>query len=94
MVSIWHEFGPQLGRILAREMQAYDFQDWRPGDQRIYISDVSEAERDFGWVATVSLEQGLPLLVQWVQENEMILGDLENQSMNRVAAFPSVPVGM
>lgn len=43
------------------------FKDWRPGDQRIYISDVSKAKKDFGWKPKTSVEKGINKLLNWLQ---------------------------
>ncbi len=42
--------------------------DWRPGDQRIYITDVRQAKREFGWEPRVSRWEGVARLVQWMRE--------------------------
>ena len=48
------------------------FADWRPSDQKVYISDVSKAEKTLGWKAVTSPEKGVNNLVEWVQENKKI----------------------
>ena len=45
------------------------YTDWRSGDQRHYISDISKIRRDLGWFPMVSLDVGLSELRQWVEEN-------------------------
>lgn len=45
------------------------FHDWRPGDQRVFVCDVSAAKRDFGWAPRTGVDEGLKRLVTWVQEN-------------------------
>jgi len=67
-VSIWREFGPILENIHGKEIPV-DFQEWRPGDQKIYISDISKIRSDFGWSPKIGVEKGLSLLYQWVAEN-------------------------
>src|SRR5271163_3902598 len=42
----------------------------RPGDQLVYISDTSKAERELNWKPRVSSAQGLKLLFDWMQENK------------------------
>jgi len=42
----------------------------RPGDQLVYISDTSKAERELNWKPRVSSAQGLKLLFDWVQANK------------------------
>ena len=46
--------------------------DWRPGDQRVYISDIRKAASDFGWSPRISKADGLARLYDWVAENRML----------------------
>jgi CDP-paratose 2-epimerase len=48
------------------------FDDWRPSDQKVYVSDVSRAENTLGWRAKTSPEEGVRKLVEWVKENKKI----------------------
>jgi CDP-paratose 2-epimerase len=47
----------------------FDWADWRPGDQRIYVSDISRARADLGWQPRVRCQEGLDRLYDWVMEN-------------------------
>jgi len=52
----------------------YSFSDWRPGDQRVYVSDVRRARRELGWVPKTSPEDGLKHMLAWMAANrELIL---------------------
>jgi CDP-paratose 2-epimerase len=42
------------------------FADWRPGDQRYYVSDTSKFERLAGWRARTSVTEGLRSLHRWL----------------------------
>jgi CDP-paratose 2-epimerase len=42
---------------------------WRPGDQRIYVSDVAAIGRDLGWKPTTTPEAGVGKLAEWVKAN-------------------------
>ena len=46
------------------------FSDWRPGDQRIYVSDVRQAERELEWRPQTSIAAGLSKLQTWVTVNK------------------------
>lgn len=46
------------------------FDEWRPGDQPVYISDVQAASRDFGWTPRISKSEGVRMLYEWVRANE------------------------
>jgi CDP-paratose 2-epimerase len=45
-------------------------EEWRPGDQKVFVSDIRRAGRDLQWTPKVSREQGLDLLYDWVAENK------------------------
>ncbi len=68
VMSIWAEFGPLLERLVGKPI-AVRYGDWRPGDQPVYISDISKAAQELGWQPQVSLPVGIERLVKWVQAN-------------------------
>lgn len=41
---------------------------WRPGDQKVYISDISAIGRDLGWRPEVSVPEGVARLVAWIRQ--------------------------
>jgi CDP-paratose 2-epimerase len=45
------------------------FDDWRPGDQPVFVCDIRKAEQDFGWKPQVGVKEGVQKLSQWVQDN-------------------------
>ncbi len=47
----------------------YRFDDWRPGDQKVFISDTRRAQAELGWTPKVRSSQGLDLLYDWVSQN-------------------------
>lgn len=73
-ISIWAEFGPLLSRLAGRDI-AVRRADWRPGDQRIYVSDVRKAGRELGWRPKVGVEEGVAALYDWVQENRHLFSE-------------------
>ena len=68
-ISIWKEFGPLLGRMLNREIPVI-WDDWRPGDQRIYISDIRKAQHYLRWGPSVGIEVGAQKLFEWILGNK------------------------
>lgn len=48
----------------------YDFADWRPGDQKAFISDIRRARAELGWAPGTSALRGLELLYDWVASNK------------------------
>src|SRR5680860_220922 len=67
-VSVWSEFGPMLETLAGRPITVR-FDEWRPGDQPVYISGIEKAERDLGWRPLVTFEEGLARLWLWVDAN-------------------------
>lgn len=67
-MSVWNEFRPILEKLLGRPVPS-STGDWRPGDQRIYVSDIRKAERVLGWTPRVGVTEGVQRLYDWVQAN-------------------------
>jgi CDP-paratose 2-epimerase len=65
-LSVWAELGPRLEKLAGRPLDVRT-EDWRPGDQPVYVSDTRLAERDFSWRPQVRLDDGLRRLWAWAQ---------------------------
>jgi CDP-paratose 2-epimerase len=46
------------------------YSDWRPGDQPVYISDISHIKNKLNWEPKVTPKDGVAKLFAWVKENE------------------------
>jgi CDP-paratose 2-epimerase len=57
----------RLGEITGRSVPILEA-GWRPGDQRIYVSDTTRLERALGWRQRTSWKAGLEKLVGWLEE--------------------------
>jgi len=64
-LSVWCEFGPMIEELAGRRIHA-TYSNWRPGDQPVFISDISKAKRDFGWEPRVDARTGVRRLYEWV----------------------------
>jgi CDP-paratose 2-epimerase len=49
------------------------FADWRPGDQKVFVSDVSKAKKELGWAPKVSAKAGVEQLIDWVRKERDML---------------------
>ncbi len=67
-VSIWRELGPRLDAVCGAVPRVI-WDDFRPGDQPIYVSDTGTARRDFGWSPVVKMDDGLARLWGWVSDH-------------------------
>jgi CDP-paratose 2-epimerase len=68
ILSVWNEFGPILEKLLGHQLNPA-WGDWRPGDQRVYVSDIRKAEKVLGWKPEVGVEEGITRLFNWVKAN-------------------------
>ncbi len=62
------ELVKMLERRLGRNIPL-KWADWRPGDQRAYISDVRKLEKKTGWKPEIDVEAGVGQLFDWVETN-------------------------
>jgi CDP-paratose 2-epimerase len=54
---------------LQGEKPTTHFADWRPGDQRYYVSDTRRFRAATGWAPQVGIRRGLKMLFQWLLES-------------------------
>jgi CDP-paratose 2-epimerase len=52
----------------------YSHDDWRPGDQLYYVSDIARLQESLGWRPQVPFEEGLEHLVNWVRAERAAAG--------------------
>lgn len=55
------------------------FAPWRPGDQKVYISNIQKAKQDFGWSPKISKSEGLSALWHWVNKERRLFEELPRQ---------------
>ena len=67
-MSIWKEFGPKLEKLLGKPIPV-TYGDWRPGDQKVFVADISKAKQALGWSPKYSVDSGVEQLFGWVKEN-------------------------
>jgi CDP-paratose 2-epimerase len=56
-----------IGEALGRRPEV-EFDAWRPGDQRYYVSDTGKFQGRTGWKPLVNVQQGLEQLIRWLSE--------------------------
>lgn len=49
-----------------------NFSKWRPSDQKVYISNITEAKEKLGWTPKTNPKEGVKRLVNWVLENKQL----------------------
>ncbi len=70
-LSIWELFDI-LEKLTGKKFD-YSFGPWRPGDQKVYISDIRRAEKEFGWSPKTSPREGVKKLYNWISQNKTLI---------------------
>ncbi|MBN1260761.1 MAG: SDR family NAD(P)-dependent oxidoreductase [Anaerolineae bacterium] len=74
-LAVWSEFQPLLSELFARPITAA-YADWRPGDQKVYVSNTAKARRELDWEPEVNVRQGIKRLYEWVVANRGLFEDV------------------
>jgi CDP-paratose 2-epimerase len=64
-LAVWAELGPMLESLLGHKIEVR-WDDWRPGDQHIFVADIGKVQRDLGWSPRVGKNEGVRRLFDWV----------------------------
>ncbi len=62
----------RLEKMIGKKIP-YSFADWRPGDQKVYISHIDKIKQDIGWEPQISFDKGLKTLMNWAASEEKLL---------------------
>jgi CDP-paratose 2-epimerase len=76
-LAVWHEFRELLADLKGDKVPVR-YEDWRPGDQPCYVSDIRKAARCLGWEPRVDKETGLRRLWEWVSSHKSLFTTLTN----------------
>jgi CDP-paratose 2-epimerase len=63
-----HDLIRILERLSGRKIQRR-YEPWRPGDQKVFVCDVSKAERELNWKPRTSSHIGVEALHAWVEQH-------------------------
>jgi CDP-paratose 2-epimerase len=63
------EFLDEL-ELLSGKKPKVSFADWRPSDQKVYITDTTKLEKTLNWKAKTSVKDGIRQLAEWVKDNK------------------------
>jgi len=67
-LSIWELFDI-LEKISGKKFN-YEKSSWRPGDQKVYISDISKIKNMLNWSPKNSPQEGVEKLYNWIAKNK------------------------
>lgn len=71
-LAVWAEFGTLLEELSGFQPRV-EFEPWRPGDQRWYVSDIGKAQRLLGWAPRIDKRVGIGKLWDWVSMNRSLI---------------------
>ncbi len=65
-----------IGELTGRRPDVR-FDDWRPGDQKYYVSNTARYQQATGWRARTGVQQGLEQLATWLERERAVPGTRE-----------------
>jgi len=65
------EFLQELEKVTGKKSKI-SFSDWRPSDQKVYISDIRKVKQKLNWEPKIKPGDGMRRIVEWVRENREI----------------------
>jgi CDP-paratose 2-epimerase len=72
-ISVWAELEGPLKEALGK-LPPVEYDDFRPGDQRIYVSDIRKVQHELGWSPRVGITEGLRRMVEsWGKDRKTAL---------------------
>ena len=71
--SVWTELQSQLVQLLGK-LPPVEYDSFRPGDQKIYVSDIRKAQEQLNWAPRVGIREGLRRMAEaWKAERKTAL---------------------
>jgi CDP-paratose 2-epimerase len=79
-----YNIGGGTGNVISlRQLLAYltarkgcpldvSYDDWRPGDQRVFVSDIRRSASELGWAPNTPWQRGVELLSDWVADHRTL----------------------
>ena len=68
-ISVWKEFFPMLEQLQGKPLEV-KWGEWRPGDQKVYVSNIGKAKEVLKWQPKIGVEEGVRRLFDWVKLNK------------------------
>ena len=57
----------------------HSFEEWRPGDQPVYISDIRKASELLSWQPKIGVDHGVALMHDWVSKTQLTFPELSGK---------------
>jgi len=65
------EFLAKLEKLTGRKPR-FNFTDWRPSDQKVYVTNIAKVKKELLWKPKISVNEGLKRLTDWIISNRSI----------------------
>jgi len=72
-----------LNKLRGRPL-ILNYGDWRPGDQRVYISNIQKAQQVLDWTPSIYTKAGIKKLYEWAQQNRHLLVRVRSQQPDKL----------
>jgi len=63
------EFIDEIQKLTGKKLKV-KFDNWRPSDQKVYVSDIGKVSKALDWKQKVRVKEGIQRLIEWVGQNE------------------------
>jgi CDP-paratose 2-epimerase len=70
--SVWAELHGPMQHLLGR-LPAVEYGEFRPGDQRIFVSDIRKVQHHLGWNPKVGIAEGLRRMVEDLSQTKCLV---------------------
>ena len=70
-----HELLALLEKYSGKKIEPR-YSNWRPGDKKVFVCDISKAYREFSWKPKIGVEEGVNKLYNWVLANKELFEGL------------------
>lgn len=87
-ISVWAELRDPLKHLLGK-LPLVDYSAFRPGDQRIYVSDIRKAHQHLGWMPKVGVMDGLRCMVERLSPMHSINAQVKPQADIKAVRAPA-----
>jgi CDP-paratose 2-epimerase len=69
-----HELLEMLNNLTGKK-SSVAYEDWRPGDQKVFVSNISKANIELGWKPKISPDIGVKKLYNWILVHKHLFSD-------------------
>ncbi|MFZ0738910.1 MAG: SDR family NAD(P)-dependent oxidoreductase [Candidatus Acidiferrales bacterium] len=87
-ISVWAELQAPLQHLLGK-LPPVDYDEFRPGDQKIYVSDIRKAQQHLNWTPKVGVTEGLRQMVEQLSLMRSLIARVNPQVDSKAVRSPA-----